>query len=659
MNMLLIILTIFILSFLPIGSVTAQSPILTKETVEELRLLKEETVITASMHEQPISQSPSNVYVITDEDIRHSGATDIPTLLRRVPGMEVMQITGADYDVSVRGDNQLQANKLLLMVDGRSVYFDTQGFALWKAIPVTLPEIKRIEVLKGPASAVYGFNAFDGVVNIITKSPEEMRGTTLQFGGGEFGTITAAGIQAGTLDKFGYRLSVGRDQNQEWRDRHALAFRSNKFNVQTEYAVAPGSRISLTGGLVDVNRFDGVLFESSLPRTNASQGYASMGYDSADTLVRGYWMKSVYNPDILPHPILDGLFHGTDPNGSFPISLVNNTYNVDAQQTFHVWPKLNVIAGTNYRHNTLSGNGVDSFGRENRLGFYLQNEWRPVREWTVVAGVRYDLDTFIHPTVSPRIAVLLSPKPEQVFRAAFSVGYRPPTLFETHADLRFPTPFNPPGTPILKFLGATNQVPEEIVSYELGYQEWFFKHRLRLRADVYANLIRDLFDPRNDATTHTITLVNGPGRANITGVEAGVEFLLTPWLSGFANYAYQHFHGSFTGNVMRAGPPFKVNAGLRGEWESGISGEVLVHHVAAATYPVDSDFDNAPLFGFSVPDPRVGSYTLLNLRAAYRFFHEKAEVAVSVFNALNDQHREHPLGDLIGSRIMGWLTIRL
>src|SRR6187455_1273433 len=139
----------------------------------ELQLLKEEeTVSIASRYEQPISQAPSNVYVITDEDIRHSGATDLPTVLRRIPGLEVMQVTGADFNVSVRGDNQLVSNKLLVMVDGRSIYVDTQGQVYWKAIPVTLPEIKRIEVLRGPASVTYGFNAFDGIINIITKSPE-------------------------------------------------------------------------------------------------------------------------------------------------------------------------------------------------------------------------------------------------------------------------------------------------------------------------------------------------------------------------------------------------------------------------------------------------------------------------------------------------------
>jgi iron complex outermembrane receptor protein len=185
---------------------------------EEALYLKEETVSIASRYEQPISRAPSDVYVITDEDIKNSGATDIPTLLRRVPGMEVMQTNAADFNVSVRGNNQLAANKLLVLVDGRSIYVDQSGVVFWKLLPVTLTEIKRIEVLKGPASAVYGFNAFDGVVNIITKSPEEMRGTTLQVAGGEVGTLLTNAVHAGTSGNWGYRLSGGRIA----RRRHSM-----------------------------------------------------------------------------------------------------------------------------------------------------------------------------------------------------------------------------------------------------------------------------------------------------------------------------------------------------------------------------------------------------------------------------------------------------
>lgn len=144
----------------PSLSIPRSSSATERQLQEEALYLKEETVSIASRHEQPISEAPSNVYVITDEDIRLSGATDVPTILRRIPGLEVMQMSGADFNVSIRGNNQPMANKLLVLVDGRSIYVDLQGTVYWKALPVTLPEIKRIEVLKGPASALYGFNAF-------------------------------------------------------------------------------------------------------------------------------------------------------------------------------------------------------------------------------------------------------------------------------------------------------------------------------------------------------------------------------------------------------------------------------------------------------------------------------------------------------------------
>jgi outer membrane receptor for Fe3+-dicitrate len=130
--------------------------------IPELELIKEEeTVSIASRYEQPISQAPANVYVITDEDIRQSGATDIPTILRRIPGIEIMQMSGAGFNVSARGIKQPFANKILVFADGRSIYQDVQGVVFWKTIPGTLPEITPIKVLNGPASSIYDFNALN------------------------------------------------------------------------------------------------------------------------------------------------------------------------------------------------------------------------------------------------------------------------------------------------------------------------------------------------------------------------------------------------------------------------------------------------------------------------------------------------------------------
>jgi iron complex outermembrane receptor protein len=202
----------------------------------------------------------------------------------------------------------------------------------------------------------------------------------------------------------------------------------------------------------------------------------------------------------------------------------------------------------------------------------------------------------------------------------------------------------------------------------VGYQGWFFKHRLRVRTDLFFNHISNLI--KHSMISSGITsFENDPGQADIYGGEAGVEFLATRWLTGFANYSYQEIWQSFSDTARRGAPRFKWNVGLRGDWESGLSGEASLHHVGAATYPLGQALTTfAPFFppGVTSPSERVGSYNLLNLRGAYKFWQQKAEagymrdaeVAISAFNALNDKHNEHPLGDTIGSRVMGWLTVR-
>lgn len=628
---------------------------------EELELIKEEeSVSIAVRHDQPISQAPSNVYVITDEDIRHSGATDIPTVLRRIPGMEVMQTTGADFNVSVRGDNQLVANKLLVMVDGRSIYVDVQGQVVWKLLPVTLPEIKRIEVMKGPASFVYGFNAFDGVINIITKSSDEMKGTTLQFGGGEFGTISSAAIQAGTVGKVGYRLSLGRDQNQQWRNRDALAFRTHKFNLDTRYDLSDQSRLLFSGGLVDANRFDGALSEDVVQADLPAQGYANLAYEHGRFSIRGFWNRYSAADRIEFHPLIAPFLTLTDRFGNQVFSAVADTYNIDVLHSLRFNTSHHFTYGINYRHNTFSGNSISEYSREDRLGLYAQEEWKATEALTLVAGIRYDLHTEIQGTLSPRVAVVYRPAEDHTFLLSGSAAYRPPSLFETKTDLRAVS------APTAVVSGSSNLDPEQIVSYQAGYQGWFLRHRLRVRADLFFNQITNLISARNQTPT-LATLVNDPGQADIYGGEAGLEFLATRWLSGFANYSYQEIGQSFTGRVQRGAPRFKWNAGVRGEWDNGLSGEVAYHYVGAATYPPGQSFTLlASVSLVTIPTTRVGSYNLLNLRGAYKFWQERAaaghkreaEFAVSVFNALNDRHKEHPLGDEIGSRVMGWVTLK-
>jgi iron complex outermembrane receptor protein len=296
---------------------------------------------------------------------------------------------------------------------------------------------------------------------------------------------------------------------------------------------------------------------------------------------------------------------------------------------------------------------------------YGHMEWRTTQAMSLLAGLRYDLNTFIEPTVSPRVALIYNLSSDHTIRLSGSVAYRPPTIFEKNEDLRVTT--NPPlPTVTTDVVGGANIKPEQIISYEAEYQGWYLKHRLRTRATLFYNHISDLISTRDLSPTIAAN-VNDGGAADIYGSEVGVEFLATKWLSGFANYSYQQIEQTLTGRVRRAGPHSKFNVGLRGEWENGLNAEAIYHYYGAVTYPIGQSFETFSSLGLvQPPNPTVGSYNLLNMRAGYRFWQQKAtagymrdaEVAVSVFNALDDQHKEHPLGDTIRRRVMGWLTVR-
>jgi iron complex outermembrane recepter protein len=184
-----------VLIVLPMLAAQAQNaqPDLTALKIEDLMNVD---VTSASKKEQKVSQVPAAIFVITAEDIRRSGATNIPDLLRMVPGLEVAQINPSTWAISARGFNGQYSNKLLVLIDGRTVYTPTFSGVFWDAQDVPLDLIGRIEIIRGPGAAVWGANAVNGVINIITKSARDT----------QRGMVTANG---GTLEHIGGVIRYG------------------------------------------------------------------------------------------------------------------------------------------------------------------------------------------------------------------------------------------------------------------------------------------------------------------------------------------------------------------------------------------------------------------------------------------------------------------
>src|SRR5476649_1857030 len=181
-------------------------------TLEDLMNIQ---VTSASRKEQRAEDVPAAIYVITRDDIRRSGMTSVPDLLRLAPGVDVAQINSNKWAVSVRGFNGLRANKLLVLVDGRSVYSRIFSGVLWDAEDVMLDDVDRIEVIRGPGAAIWGANAVNGVINIVTRSAADTQGGLVRGDGGRSGE-QASVRYGGTFGAASYRLYsqwTGRDES--------------------------------------------------------------------------------------------------------------------------------------------------------------------------------------------------------------------------------------------------------------------------------------------------------------------------------------------------------------------------------------------------------------------------------------------------------------
>ena len=152
---------------------------------------------------QRASEVPASMTIITADEIRRSGARDIPGVLRHVPGINVLQWTNDQADVGARGYNQAYSSRLLVLVDGRQVYADSYAFTPWSTLPVELADIRQIEVVMGPNGALFGFNAVGGVINIVTYDPHYDDVNTASVTGGTQNLLQGSAVATFKLDRRG------------------------------------------------------------------------------------------------------------------------------------------------------------------------------------------------------------------------------------------------------------------------------------------------------------------------------------------------------------------------------------------------------------------------------------------------------------------------
>jgi iron complex outermembrane receptor protein len=607
------------------------------EKIEPEQILFDPFVITPARREQRLSEAPSTTTIITAEDICRSGATNIPDLLRMVPGLDFFRVSASDANVTARGLNARLAHRMQVYIDGRSVYEDFLNIVFWHELPISLQEIERIEIVKSPISALYGANAFSGVIHIITKSPEALKGTQITETAGNAGTIISNVIHAGVRDNFSYKFSFEHDRTNHFpnpaihRSDQLKGREDFRGNVFAEYKFSEGSRASFAAGMDGFDRdLDPGLVPAPAPPSrvfaNGILGFVKINYSLDDLKVQFAWdrLNMDLRSKILPQEV----------------SVLADTFKLDAQHSLHLGTDHILTGGVSYRHHSFDSRFlIGPAQNQDRFSVFLQHEYRPFRELTFTAGLRVDTHPEAGVTVAPRGSVVYSPWENHTFRASISRAFQSPSILENFVNFGVIGP----GGIVATIRGNRNLDPEEIISYELGYQTLFFERRLRARMDLFYNDLRKMSTGVTQNPSNPLEFnIETQGKGYIFGGEVGLEFLFNSWIKGFANYSYQQRHAD--PGILGIAPRHKGNVGLNFNLPKRFEADLFLNAVGRAT---------------GLPAP-VDPYTTVNLRLGYPFeiFGAHARLSIAVSNLFNDTHKEFPGGDTIGRRITGLLQFR-
>jgi iron complex outermembrane receptor protein len=460
--------------FLLIGASLAEEQDLTQLSLEDLMNTK---VTSVSKKEQSLSHTAAAIFVITAEDIRRSGANNIPDLLRMVPGLDVAQINSNSWAISARGFNHQFSDKLLVLIDGRTVYTPLFAGVYWDTQDVPLEDIDRIEVIRGPGATVWGANAVNGVINIITKSTSETQGGLLVAGAGTQDLATATAQYGGKIGRnAGYRVFTkyldhnhfpdltGQNGDDGWHLSH-LGFR-------TDGSLSQKDSLTIQGDLYGGN--EGSEFAhivSIAPPVNENV--------SGDAALAGGNILSRWNHVFSGRSDTTLQFYFDRYQRDGPESREDrNTFDLDFQHHLGLGARHDLIWGADYRHSAdLTQGTIDQawlpVGRSQELfSTFAQDEivLKPDRVFLTV-GTKLENNYFSGFDVDPSIRVAWTPSKEHSFWGALSRADRSPSRRNDDADINIAVFPGPGGVPSeLTLLGNPNQKSEHVVTYEVGYR---------------------------------------------------------------------------------------------------------------------------------------------------------------------------------------------
>jgi outer membrane receptor protein involved in Fe transport len=680
---------------------------------------EEQVVVTASKIEEKLVNAPATMTVVTSDVIQSTPATNYAELFRAVPGVNLSQTSARDFNITMRSATSTLATSTLAVLDGRSLYLDFFGFVAWDMLPVNPNEIKQIEVIRGPASAVWGANAMNGVVNFISKSPRELNGNsaTVTFGGFNRDTEGGEQLDTGTLfgingtharavnDKVAYKISAGGYTSDPFaRPTGAIPNGTGtqypnftnqgttqpKFDARVDYDAAK-YKLVFAGGYSGT---DGIIHTGIGPfdMDGVGVGYGTMRYTRSA-------MKFNVFTNILNGDASGLLAVGLDGR---PILFKFNTKTIDAEfGNVNTFASRHVVSyGGNLRFNQFDLSIAPLGDNRTEFGGYLQDEIFAGAHLRFSLGARVDkFDNIDSAVFSPRLAAIIKPTEDQAIRVSYNKAFRSPSLINNYLQT---TIINQVNLGLINplFAGRIYNFPvnaignqelseESIESYELAYTGVINK-RATVSAAVY-------FTQNKDEIFFTQT-----GRYRALAPPPGWTAALAPLPPATALGVLEVLPppcSSLTAPCTTGGLPSEFsyrnlgtnkNKGL----ELGIDGAVSEALNVFANYSYqakpDPDFDisevNLPPqnrfnagFNYSqghylgnlsvayvdeaywqdVLDARyagsTAAYTQVNGAFGYRFASDKVTATIKAINLFNEEIQSHVFGDILKRQVIGEL----
>ncbi|MGH7950898.1 MAG: TonB-dependent receptor plug domain-containing protein [Limisphaerales bacterium] len=593
---------------------------------------------------ESISQTPAAVSVVTQNDIQRSGAMNIPEALRLVPGLDVAQLDSSQWAVSARGFNDAFANKLLVMQDGRSIYTPLFSGVFWDVQGTMMEDIDHIEVVRGPGATLWGANAMNGVINILTKDAEDTQGLLVSGGGGNQDRGFASARYGGKINDDAYYRVYGTYENHDSTELPDGGDANNSWQLaragfRTDWK-PPGDNSFTFQGDGYASWIDQVfgIYDSANPPTWTDVIQDQMKADGANVL--GRWTHAFSDTANFK---LQAYYDYTARDVPQVFDEQRHTVDLDFKHEFAAGDRNKFVWGLGYRltTDTEKNNSDISFSPEdqtvNLFSAFAQDEIAIMKDrLSLTLGSKFEDNDYTGFEIEPGARLLWTPTEHQTFWASVSRAVRTPSRAEETISLTQARQVAPGVYFPVTLLGADTFESENLIAYEIGYRAQPFE-RLSFDLAAFFNHYDDLRsqqpDPARSTPGHPYFDLENDLYGDTYGAEATVTWRVMDWWRLQPGYTLLHMrlHARADSNNQQDAASVAQIEGSSPQNQFSIR--------SSMDLPNNVTFDTALRYVDNLPYFDIESYFELDARLAWKI-NSHWEIAIVGQNLLHDRHAE-------------------